>query len=102
MSSDLKKKINSANDINNISLDSNKSRSDRFGNAISKQKKSHKISFKDEMCKDAKLVEINLVDSYREYNRAEEKGNYYDLKLNNRSVWLLEMLDILIIYKITM
>lgn len=49
-----------------------RSRTDKFGNVISKRLKNHKISFPDEVDKSKRLVDVNMVDSYKKYNRMDD------------------------------
>jgi hypothetical protein len=72
---ETKIKLNSASSRGSlISLNGLNQRKDIYGNPISKKIKNHKISFADEVGKDKKFVEIIVVNSYRDYHRAEKEG----------------------------
>jgi len=52
----------------------NSSRTDKFGNVISKNNShKYKICFADQIDKDKNLVEVHLVESYKQYNSIEDK-----------------------------
>jgi hypothetical protein len=54
------------------------SRTDKFGNPILKEKKSHKISFADQVPSNGRtFLEINKVASYKRFNSAEEEVKGY-------------------------
>lgn len=75
---ETKIKINSANPRNSlISLNHKNQRKDVYGNPISKKIKNHKISFADDGTNNKKLVEIIVVDSYRDFHKSETDGNSY-------------------------
>ena len=71
-------RVNSFNRSNTLENNS-KLRLDKFGNIISKKNRNeYKISFVDRVEKNKNLVEIHCVESYKQYNLAEErKGILY-------------------------
>jgi hypothetical protein len=60
-----------------------KKRTDKYGNLISKKNKSHKVTFTDQVDKNKKLADINIVTSYKQYNRIDEDGNLFILNIGD-------------------
>ena len=49
-------------------MEDRKQRKDRRGKVIVKGGKSHRISFKDQVCPGERLATVTIVESYKQYN----------------------------------
>lgn len=82
-------KVRRVSDISQIK--DNKIRRDAKGNVIVKGRKKHRISFKDILNKNANLVDVVDIESYKEYNAKElsileeKQGTINNMNINDNT-----------------
>ncbi|CAD8140992.1 unnamed protein product [Paramecium pentaurelia] len=58
---------------NNVKHNQQKTRIDMFHHEIIKKDKNHQISFRDEVIPNIGLIDINIVDNWKDYNVIQEQ-----------------------------
>lgn len=70
----LKSSFNNGRSSSSLHIVKTPTRTDKYGNVISKKSKTHKVSFTDQIDRSKKIAEIARVKSYREFNRMEDSN----------------------------